>query len=224
MYLFSYFDYMHIITSAYEFLFSNVLVTSILFLFLNIPVAIVFSKAGAKRIDAFIPFKNIGTYLEIVNFKTKLVLSMIVIGFLFCLCFVYLGFGSVNWILKLIWSWCILLLSFPVFILFWVYPLFFFSLLLLLRFSPLCLLLPIVFVVFCCKMAYKFAVKFGLNHWDALIYVIFQPVAIWVLAIWILAFWKYEYQGDDLGNQENNELENKELENKELENKDMKVN
>ncbi len=182
-------------------------VMSILLLILltTIPVSVIFSKAWVKWVNAFVPFKNAVTYMKITDFKYKYSVTL----FILLLSFFLLSFefdGKFWWL----W-WCFiilffLLLSIPSSVIFWI-------VIWLARLSGqlfqqlwihwsisrgdvIVLYLWSFFILIClpifyCKLAYDLALKFWRKPWAAVLYVIFQPIAIW-----ILAFWKWEYQGD----------------------------
>ncbi len=65
---------------------NSILINICIFLFLNIPVGIIFHKAKINPINAFIPLKNVISYLRIVGFKTKyfIALAMILTSFFLC--------------------------------------------------------------------------------------------------------------------------------------------
>ena len=192
----------------------------LLILLATIPVSVIFSKAWVKWVNAFIPFTNVISYLKIVDFKYKYFITLFVLLASFSLIFYYfIEFDEDFW-----WFWwwwfivlCFFLLSIPSSVILWfvlwvilfIIPLigFIFAW----RGDILILYLWVFFMLIClpifyCKLAYDLALKFWRKPWAAVLYVIFQPIAIW-----ILAFWKWEYQGDYLEDQKNKVLEDKDI-------------
>lgn len=220
--------------SLYDFVVSYLFIN-----ILNIPLACIFKKVWINYINAFIPFNNIVDYLWISGVKRKYFFALMTLFIVLILIFLIdveiigsgLNFGLLRGLsmyeftLDKLLSWIFLLLLIPIFVIFlWINWLFFWvfiaidglvwflrswNWLLEILISPLIISISVFLIRFYCKSVYKFALNFGWKHKVAILYVIFQPIAIW-----ILAFWKWEYQSDNLGDQDN----------KELENKDMKVN
>ena len=62
------------------------LIKFIIVLILNIPVSIMFHKAWLNGKNAFIPFLNVFEYFELVGFKRKYLISVLMIIFTFLLC------------------------------------------------------------------------------------------------------------------------------------------
>ena len=159
--------------------------------------------------NAFIPFKNIISYLWIIGFKVKYFVALLMILATFFLCWdmnKWLWLYA-SWFYQWLWIYCQLLLSIPVcmvvWLVFWLWSLFN-TFMCLIRAWNYCSLYhsftPWVFfwsifmfmflIIFYAKLAYKLALKFWWSCWFALLYMFFQPIAVWVLA-----FWKWEYCG-----------------------------
>ena len=175
---------------------------------LNIPIGVIFNKVGINWINAFIPFVNVLNYIRIVGLKKKYIVAFLMV--IFCL---FLSWDNFKWVwLYANWFYSGLLFRFdlllliPVCFAFWL--VFWMSSALtlficLMRAWKHCSLyhsmtsrvllwsmfMFIYLIVFYGKLAYKFALKFWWKPWAAVLYIIFQPIAVW-----ILAFWKREYK------------------------------
>ena len=185
---------------------------------LNIPIYIIFKKAWANYFNAFIPFKNIVSYLDIVWVKRKFLYSSIVVlvslAFYFCVCTSTEYLNNQILVIDMLnfWGllrWFFLLLTIPVYmiflVIFWIVFSIFSFFMYFIAFirswnwafgfilMPLILSISIFLSIFYCKVSYKLALWFWWKRKSAILYVIFQPIAVW-----ILAFWKWKYVGDSI--------------------------
>ena len=179
---------------------------------LNIPLACIFKKAWINYINAFIPFKNIVSYLEVLGIRDKYFCSFIVAFASFLIYFFIYTFFEDEWLLmgnidfnfyELFFCF-FLLLTIPTYMIFWIITSLVSSIMSFFMFfvmfiwswnwalgfiiSPIILLVSIFFIKFYCKISYKLALRFWWKRKFAILYVIFQPIAAW-----ILAFWKWKY-------------------------------
>lgn len=179
------------------------LIKFIIVLILNIPVSIMFHKAWLNGKNAFIPFLNVFEYFELVGFKKKYLISVLMIIFSFLLCWnnhkglglyaqgMYYGLGDwivllysipacfviwwLFWIASLITTFMCLIWAWRYCSLYWEYtPLVFFGTIAMFTFL----------MFFFAKLAYKAALKFWWWEKMALVHAFFQPLTIWWLGLW----------------------------------------
>lgn len=78
------------------------------------PMASIFKKTWVNSIYAFIPFKNIITYLWIIGIKWKYFIASILMILLFFFCQWYsVLLPEHSWFIQFLWMWICSLLSFP---------------------------------------------------------------------------------------------------------------
>ena len=182
----------------------NIIVGICVLLFFNIPVGFVFRKAWFRFIDAFIPIKNIIVYSKIVNYKHKLFVVLTVVLLFLTLIWLMFSDAIVFWLIWLLSAFARIGLLGSAFgsvmyMLEGIVSYLWEEWLLFAIISGLVLLILFpCLIAFYCKLHYKFALKFWLNRWVALLYIFFHPIIIWVLA-----FWKWEYQESAVKNNHN---------------------
>ena len=172
-------------------------------LILNIPVSIMFHKAWLKGRNAFIPFLNVFEYFELVGFKRKYLISVLMIIFTFLLCWnnhkglghyaqgMYYGLG--DWIVLLyaipacfaswVWFWIkSLLTTFMCLLWAWRYCSLYWQYTVFVFLGTIVMMTFLMF--FFAKLAYKSALKFWWWEKMSLVHVFFQPLTIWWLWFW----------------------------------------